>query len=211
MQASLNTALLAVLLSGGGLLWPSCKGEGTAVLPKPRAYPRIEFPSGEPTSFELETCPFTFQIPAYVRTKRDTLFFDEQPAHPCWFNLVTPELNGEVHFSYYPINSLAEFEKLRNDAFELAGKHNQVANYIDERAIDRPEAHVSGFAFDIAGDVASPFQFYLSDSTHHFLRGALYVNAAAQSDSLQPVYTFLRDDLLGAIETMRWTEGGVSR
>lgn len=201
---ALTRGALALLLVSPVLLLPACAGDETAALPKPRAYPRIEFPSGEPVAFALETCPFTFELPSYVRVERDTSFFDTRPAHPCWFDLVTPQLNGRVHFSYYPIRSLAEFERHRNDAFELAGKHNQVASYIDERAIERPEARVSGYAFDLEGDVASPFQFYVSDSTHHFLRGALYVDARAQADSLAPVYSFLEDDLVGVIGTLRW-------
>ena len=185
----------------------ACGGE-TSQLPKPRAYPRIEFPEGEPTSLALEVCPFDFQRPAYALVERDTTYFDEAPKHPCWFDLVTPQLNGRVHFSYYPIASAAAFEELRDDAFDLAGKHTIVANYIDEQPIARPDAGVYGFAFDIEGDVASPFQFYVTDSARHFLRGAVYVNAQARADSLAPVYAFLREDALEAVGTLEW-EGGV--
>ena len=190
-------ALLAAVLYG------ACVGE-TSQLPKPRAYPRIEFPEGESTSFALEVCPFDFQRPAYALVERDTTYFDEAPKHPCWFDLVTPQLNGRVHFSYYPIASAAEFEELRDDAFDLAGKHTIVANYIDEQPIARPDAGVYGFAFDIEGDVASPFQFYVTDSARHFLRGAVYVNAQARADSLAPVYAFLREDALEAVGTLAW-------
>ena len=179
-------------------------GAETSALPKPRAYPRVEYPTGEPAAFALEVCPFAFERPGYTAVERDTTYFDDAPAHPCWFDLVTPALDGRVHFSYYPIASAAQFDELRDDAFDLAGKHTVVANYIDEQPIDRPEAGVSGFAFDIEGDVASPFQFYVTDSTRHFLRGALYVNAAARADSLAPVYAFLRKDVLGVVGSLEW-------
>ena len=179
-------------------------GPETTSLPKPRAYPRVEYPTGEPTAFALEVCPFAFERPGYTVVERDTTYFDDAPAHPCWFDLVTPSLNGRVHFSYYPITSAAQFDELRDDAFDLAGKHTIVANYIDEQPIARPEAGVSGFAFDIEGDVASPFQFYVTDSTRHFLRGALYVNAEARADSLAPVYAFLREDVLGVVGSLAW-------
>ena len=178
--------------------------DGPAAIPRPRAFPRVIYPVGEPEAFEVTYCPFRFEKPSYVEVERDTLFFDEAPRSDCWFDLVTPTLNGRVHFSYYPISSLADYEELRDDAFDLAGKHNIVANYIDERPISRPEAGVHGFAFDIEGDVASPFQFFVSDSSRHFLRGSLYVNAKASADSLAPVYDFLREDLLEVIGTLAW-------
>ncbi len=185
------------------ILATACTDE-TSSLPKPRAYPRVLYPTGSADSFALEVCPFSFSKPSYVTVERDTTYFDDKPLHPCWFNLVTPALNGRVHFSYYEVDELKDFERLRDDAFDLAGKHNVVANYIDELAITKPDAQVYGFAFQLEGDVASPFQFYVTDSTNHFLRGALYVDAAANADSLAPVYEFLQDDLLQVIETLRW-------
>ncbi|MFK8057928.1 MAG: hypothetical protein AB8F78_17510 [Saprospiraceae bacterium] len=181
-------------------------GEETSILPKPRAYPRVIYPEGQAEPFKIELCPFTFSKPSYAIVERDTAFFDEKPKDPCWFDLVTPSLNGRVHMSYYPVSSLEEYEELRDDAYELVGKHNVVANYIDEVLISRPEANVSGFAFDIEGDVASPFQFYISDSTSHFLRGSLYVRAKASSDSLAPIYQFLREDVLELIESLAWEQ-----
>ena len=184
----------------------SCADDDTAVLPKPRAYPRIPFPEADSLrSFTLEVCPFTFRYPGYARVERDTAFFEAAPTHPCWFDLVTPALDGRVHFSYYPVGEAGkDYERLRGDAFDLAGKHTIVATFIDEQPISRPEADVHGFAFDIEGDVASPFQFFVSDSARHFLRGALYVNARASADSLAPVYDFLRADALEAIGSLDW-------
>lgn len=63
---------------------------------------------------------------------------------------------------------------------------------------------LSGFAFEMKGPAASPFQFFLSDSTNHFFRGALYFNTQARPDSLAPVYEFVREDLMKMIETFEW-------
>ena len=183
----------------------ACDGE-TSQTPKPRAFPRIDFPTddGAPETFALEVCPFTFAHPSYVLVERDTAFFDAEPSHPCWFDLVTPELDGRVHVSYYPIASVDDFEEYRDDAYELVGKHNVVATGIDETPIERATADVHGFSFDVTGDVASPYQLFVTDSTRHFLRAAVYVNARARADSLAPVYDFLERDLDGVIETLAW-------
>ena len=182
----------------------SCGGE-TNQTPKPRAYPKIEFPvSDSLASFNLQVCPFKFQYPGYIQVEQDTVFFDDKPKHPCWFDLVTPSLSGRVHVSYYPIRSLADFEKHRDDAYTLVGKHNIVANYIDEQPIERPGADVHGFAFAVEGDAASPYQLFVTDSTRHFIRAAVYVNAQAKADSLAPVYRFLQRDLEEVVGTLEW-------
>ena len=187
-----------------GLVLATACSEETSTLPKPRAFPRVVYPMGELEPFKPEVCPFSFSKPSYTLVERDTAYFDEKPLNPCWFDIVTPALNGRVHMSYYPINSLEEFEKHRDDAYTLVGKHNIVANYIDEVPINRPKSDVTGFAFDIDGDVASPFQFFVTDTSKHFLRGALYVRAKASSDSLAPIYSFLREDALEVLNTLEW-------
>ncbi len=180
----------------------SCSAE--APLPKPRMYPKIEYPAAaEWTQFDAPYCDFSFPLPQYVAVEQDSLFFDEKPAHPCWFDLVYPTLNGRVHFSYYPIESRADFEKLRDDAFRMADYHNKRANYIDEILLS-PTPGTGGLAFDIGGPAASPYQFFLTDSTQHFVRAALYFNAQARPDSLAPVTAFVKDDIRRMIAGFAW-------
>ena len=180
-------------------------GQGEAPIPKPRAYPRVDFPVKDYQRFQRDVCPFHFMMPKYSKVIKDSLFFDEAPLHECWLDLAFPQLNGRIHLSYYPIEDLSHFEKLRRDAFELARKHQTMANYIDELPVEK-ENNVSGFIFEIEGPVASPFQFYLTDSTTHFLRGSLYFNTKADPDSLEPVYEFVKQDIARMIESFEWAE-----
>jgi gliding motility-associated lipoprotein GldD len=55
-------------------------------------------------------------------------------------------------------------------------------------------------------EAASPFQFYLTDSTKNFVRGALYFNTVPNNDSLAPVIDFLKQDIIHMIETFRWKD-----
>ncbi len=171
--------------------------------PKPRAYPRIEYPDRTYSAFSLDACNFSFQYPAYARIVQDSTFFEKSPPHPCWFNLYYPDFNGNIHFSYYQINQPKSFDELKADAFEMVDWHNKKANYIEERAIRLPNG-VSGYAFNIEGPAASPFQFYLTDSTRHFLRGALYFESSVNPDSIAPVLEFVREDIIKLIDTFTW-------
>ncbi len=191
----LSAFLFLVLLS-------SC-GEEPVITPKPRAFPKVEFPDRTYHNFDANYCGFRFEYPQYAIVEQDTSFFDEKPVDPCWFDLRIPAFDARLHCSYHPIEE--DFDKLRSDAFSLANKHNIKANYIDELPIEKPNG-VKGFVFNIEGPVASPFQFYLTDAEDkHFLRASLYFHTQARPDSLAPVLDFVKTDLMHMINTFEWT------
>ena len=115
-----------------------------------------------------------------------------------------PQLNGTLHLSYEAINSEKIFDELIEDAHKLAFKHTVKATGIDEGIISYPDRKVYGLYYTIDGNAASAVNFYLTDSTHHYLRGALYFNSAPQFDSIQPVLNFVKKDVDMMIKTLRW-------
>jgi gliding motility-associated lipoprotein GldD len=171
--------------------------------PKPRAYPRVIYPPKTYQAFDANYCNFTFQYPTYAQIQQDTTFFNEKPVHPCWFDIYIPAFESRIYCSYYPIKGANSLEKLKKDAFDMVDWHNKKANYIDEMPIHK-DNQVSGYAFILDGPAASPMQFYLTDSTHHYLRGALYFNTEVNPDSMAPVYEFVKKDILKMIETFEW-------
>lgn len=197
----MNKSLFILLL--GLFVWMSC--EDVVYTPKPRAYPKVDYPEKVYQPFDKNYCQFTFEYPKYAEVLQDTLFFDERPTHPCWFDIVIASLDARIHCSYYPITRENTFDKLNSDAFDLANKHNLKANYIDDFIIQKPNG-VSGIAFNLEGAVASPFQFILTDSTNHFMRGSLYFNTQAKPDSLAPVVNFVKTDIMHLINTFEWAE-----
>jgi len=52
--------------------------------------------------------------------------------------------------------------------------------------------------------VATPISFWLTDSSNHYLRGALYFNNPPNNDSLQPVIEYIREDILEMINGFEW-------
>lgn len=175
------------------------------VIPKPRAYPKILFPQKVYTPFTETYCPFAFEMPEYARIEQDTMFFEEKALHTCRFDIYFPVFDCRIHCSYFPVNSQFPFEKLNDDAFRMVMEHNKKATYIDELPFRKPDGAV-GFLFNIEGPAATPFQFYISDSTRHFLRGALYFNTQIKPDSLAPHYEFVKQDIIHLINTFYWKE-----
>ena len=59
---------------------------------------------------------------------------------------------------------------------------------------------------ELSGEVPSPFQFHITDSVTHFLRGALYFNMSTKNDSLGPAIAFIKSDLVHLLNTLEWNE-----
>jgi gliding motility-associated lipoprotein GldD len=173
-------------------------------VPKPRAYPRVIYPEKIYKPFDASYCNLSFEMPAYATVEKDTSFFDEKPKDECWFNLDVKQLNAKIYCSYNPIHSRKDFDELVSDAFAMTNKHNIKANYIDEIQVYRPEAKVYGVIFNVEGAAASSYQFFLTDSTRNFLRGALYFNTRSRPDSLAPVIAFMKKDLDQLVGTLQW-------
>jgi gliding motility-associated lipoprotein GldD len=62
--------------------------------------------------------------------------------------------------------------------------------------IIKTKSEVYGTFFEIKGDVATPFQFYLTDSTKYFVSGVVYFNCTPNYDSLKPSIDYLKKDLM---------------
>lgn len=192
--------LLVVVLA----IMQSCTGE-PLLSPKPRAFPKVEYPNKEYRQLDTVFCDFTFEYPTYAEIQQKTQFFDEKPVNSCWFDIYVPKFDCAIHCSYYPIEKQEgkSFEDLKQDAFKLTDYHNKKANYINPVPIElNPDK--KGFIFEIDGPVASPYQFYLSDGNKHFLRGALYFNTRIHTDSLAPIYDFLKKDINHLVATLQW-------
>ncbi len=170
--------------------------------PRPKGYFQIDFPEKKYVLFNEPGYPYTFEYPVYGKVVKDTTFFDDKPENPYWINLELPEFGGRIYISYKTIGS-NKFETLVEDAFKMTSKHSLKATSIDEIPV-KGGPGVTGFVFDVGGNAATGKQFFVTDSTKHFLRGALYFDATPNYDSIKPVDQFLYKDMQHLIETLKW-------
>jgi gliding motility-associated lipoprotein GldD len=166
-------------------------------VPKPRSYFRIDLPAKEYRLYDT-TCPFVFEYPVYGNISYDV----GKNGEPCWFNLEFPHYKAIIHFSYKPVNK--NLEAILKETYDYAYSHSIKADAITEQPWQNPEKKVFGILYDIKGNTASSLQFFLTDSTKNFIRGALYFSAEPDADSLAPVIQFFRDDVVHMVETFRW-------
>jgi gliding motility-associated lipoprotein GldD len=189
---------LSVVLVAVFALW-SCNSTYT---PRPKGYFKIDFPAKAYKVFDEPGYPYSFEYPAYAHISKDTSFFGAAPENPWWVNIDFPQFKGKLYVSYKTVGSY-KLDKLIGDAFNMTGKHTVKASSIDDSLMVTPN-NIHGMFFKVGGDVATANQFFLTDSTRHFLRGALYFDATPNQDSLLPVNNFLVDDMRHMINTFHW-------
>ena len=195
-----SRSLRFLLFLSGTVLLLACNSPYTY---KKRGYFRIDLPEKKYQVFNKEGYPYSFEYPVYGQVIKDTSFFGDATENPWWINIDLPQFAARIYISYKQIGK-SNFDSLVNDGFKLAYKqHTDVSTGIEDSSISTPH-NVEGVYFSLAGNTATANQFFVSDSTRHFLRGALYFDATPNADSLGVVNEFLKTDLKHLINTLRW-------
>ena len=192
-----------LFLLGLVVLWPfSCGEKPTA--PKPRGYPSIALPVHDTVPLNRD-CPFVFYY--FKEAEIRPYVGGSAMANACWFNIDYPMYNAALYLTYLPVPSSDALGELIDDAHQqVFSGHSMMASAIGQQTILRPKDRVYGTLFKLEGKAATPFQFYVTDSTQHFLRGSLYFNFTANYDSLAPVVSFLHRDIQTMVNSLRWEE-----
>jgi gliding motility-associated lipoprotein GldD len=191
LPLTLNKAL--VLLIAAVTVFTACDEHYT---PRPKGYFRISFPEKNYQRYDTR-CPLSTEVPVY--SKVEVLQTGDDS---CWFNLFIPEHRARLHCTYLSVEG--DLTRMVDDAYKFAFKHEMKADAINRTAYVNDSSRTFGMVYDLEGDVASPIQFYATDSTDHFIRGSLYFEHAPNEDSLAPVIAFLREDVSHLIESIEW-------
>lgn len=189
-----------------------CSGD---YMPKPKGYNRIELPQPIYTSIP-DTLPYEFEISNLARINTDTSWIymkmiqeaidpDEKiEKERYWIDLVYDTLDADIEITYKAIQGKEELMKeYFGDAYKLTAHHQIKAYSIEESILKTPFGHTASIA-EISGEVPTPIQFVTTDSTRHFLRGALYFKTATKNDSLSPVIDYIKRDIIHLLNTLKW-------
>ena len=194
MKNKLSILLAALVIA---CIAVSCDHQ-ESYLPKPRGYFRIDLP--EKAYVKVDTIErYSFECPKYAQVTPDPYSPDEKN----WVNIEMPEFKGSIHLTHKSVNgNLGEYLE---DVHTMVTKHLQKANGVRDSLIVNEAHKVYGLFIEMDGKgVATPMQFYLTDSTKNFVRGALYFNFKPDNDSMQPVINFIREDIDHMVNTFEW-------
>jgi len=171
-------------------------------IPKKKGYEKVNFPNHSYQVFNEAGYPYSFEYPVYAQIEHKVNYFGDNSTTKGWININIPSYNATVFVSYKAILP-HQFDTLVKDAYTFANNHNSKASAIED-SIFTTQNGIHGVFFHIGGDVATNYQFFLTDSLHHFFRGALYFDTTPNEDSLAPANAFLFKDLTHLVNTFKW-------
>lgn len=168
-------------------------------LPKPAGYNRIDLPQNEYQALP-DTFPYSFVYSNYAQLASDS----NKNADRYWANLYYDDFDALLQITYKDLTQGDNEAKiLLNEAFALAMRHDVRAYGIEETLVALPRGQVASLT-QLEGEVPTQLQFFTSDSTNHFFRGALYFSTATKNDSLQPIINFIKKDVLEMLKSFEW-------
>lgn len=184
-----------------GIVLFSCSGGEEAYIPKPKGYHRIEFDQHVYQSFSSDQAvkkyPYDFELSKHAVIKPDTSFMSE----PYWCEIYYPKHQASIDISYKYLANDDSLKGYTNTSNKLTFKHNIKATAIDEYNMVTKNGY-SAVLYELEGEVPSQFQYFVTDSSRHFLRAALYFPYSTKNDSLAPVIEYVKEDMVEMLNTV---------
>ncbi len=192
---------------------------------KKEGFFKISLPQKSYLLFDEPGFPYSFEYPAYAKIIKDSTYFDANPENDYWRNIDFVDLNAKIFLSYKAIGGKAlykikqpngtykdsfginVYDKMINDAFKLTSKNEDVATYKKD-SLFKTANNIAGLLFKLGGNAATQRQFFMTDTTKNFIRGALYFYAPPNADSVKPVVDFIQQDIDHMITTFKWKNKG---
>lgn len=171
------------------VLFTSCNED---ILPKPKGYLSLTYPKNSYKNLELDR-PYSFKISEFAIVK------DERKN---WLRIQYPKLKASLHITYRPIQN--NLKELLTESEKLVYEHTVKAEEILTKNFEDFDKRVFGSMQEISGNAASQIQFHLTDSTHNFIRGALYFYTKPNYDSVLPAVDYIKKDIIRLVETLKW-------
>ncbi len=187
------------ILSFFHLVTSCSRDPSTDYTPKPKAYPRIDLPAQTYQPID-ESHPYSFEYSTSAVILPDTF----ARAEPHWIFISYPALKANIQLTYKPVqNDNKKLSAYISDAYKLAGWHRIRASGIRE-IVAKTRSGQKAVLLELSGEVPSHLQFFTTDTTTHFLRGAMYFSVAGQQDSLAPVIDYIKADMMHLLQTLKW-------
>ncbi|MCX7546345.1 gliding motility lipoprotein GldD [Xanthomarina sp. F1114] len=179
-----------------------CLSCGQDPVPKPHAYLRLEFPEPNYNKFQ-DSLPFTFDKNDLVSKVETKIIPGATESYG--LTLEYAPLKGSIYLTYKNVNQNKEnLIAYLQDAQRFTQEHTRKADEIVEQPYINNNRKVYGMLYEIGGNAASQSQFYVTDSTEHFLTGSLYFYTKPNYDSIYPAAKYLERDIKQIMESIAW-------
>jgi len=190
---------LFLLFCSSALLLFSCVQKPEVPVPKPKGYFRLTTP--EPAYQHWDSIlPFSFDY-----SKHATLSFQKKENNIYWIDIYYPELSAMFKMTYYPVKNNLHGLMWDEEQQVMFHVDRMMTDDIQYSTVSDANARVFGTLYELEGkNVATPFKFWLTDSTNNFVKGTLFFHFAPNNDSLAPIIDYLKRDALLMVESWQW-------
>jgi gliding motility-associated lipoprotein GldD len=169
-------------------------------LPKESAYLRLDYPKPEYELIDDKEFPFFFEANSRLSEILDIDINLESIDFIINYN----QLNAQINFQYKNVNSKEKLNAYILDLKTAIETHSMMANSVKIKDYSLKEKNIFGRIFDLSGSVASPYQFYLTDSINNIISGFVYFNIKPNYDSILPAINYIENDIIYLIESFDW-------
>lgn len=175
-----------------GLAMISCSKE---TQPKPSGELRLEYPQPKYQVYS-SPCGFSFEYSDFARI--------HNAKENCWYYIDYPKMKAKVFLTYFPVHQDLGLHVKESE--KMVYEHTIKATAIDTKSFSYPERKIFGNFYELKGPSASNLQFFVTDSTRHYVTANLYFNSRPKPDSLAPAVEYIKKDMLHLIDTFRWSK-----
>jgi len=161
-----------------------------------KADSKLNFPKAVYAS-TTDSLPFTFDL-----SNQAKFTWQKNKVGEYFCNVIYPSLNAQLYCTYHAITP-DKFRDFAEESRKMVYEHSTVATAINEKRYDNDLSYVHGILYDIQGNVATPVQIALTDSTHYFFNASLYFNMTPNVDSIAPALNYIRKDIIRIMESFK--------
>ena len=172
----------------------------TNYLPREKGFLRLEFEKPTYDTFSNESSGLNFIYNDAYSTFE--IVSDEKIV------LGYKDIKIRIVLSDVELESLSSFEESIQNFYMFLEPHRKKSNQISIKEFTSADNNRFAKVFEMRGPVASPLQFYVTDSTNHFLFGSMNIMERSDYDSIYPSIMYVKNDIFSIIESVNW--GGVN-
>ncbi len=200
------TAILAMLpiwipAFAASLLLSDCCGEDQTNMPRQKAYPRIA--THDSTFTALASSPIHFEISTAAKVTLDSTNTGKASGENSrWIDISYNSYNAVIYCTFTPVDASTINNVLANRDERMA------LNAGDNTSELIRLTNANGFSSRIlttTQSVVTPIQFISTDGKDWVVSGAIHLSGinTADTDSLSPVITVLRRDIIHTLTTIK--------
>ena len=163
-------------------------------LPKQDAYLRIEFNEPNYLTHKIENLKINFLYNAGSSSLESN--------STRTINLDYKKLGMSLDLSFDKLDHETELTNYLRDFNLLLDTHTKRSNGFLIKEFENRNYSTYGKIYEFRGDVASPIQFFLTDSIDNFIRGSLNMTVKSKYDSIYPSVQYIKNDILVFFESI---------